>query len=56
MVMGYGGGASSQGHVGYVESVNGDGSFVVSEMNWGQWGVVDLRTITSRLGVLGFIY
>jgi len=39
-----------------VEEVRPDGSFVVSEMNWGRWGVVDLRTITSLKGVLGFIY
>ncbi len=57
MVMGAGaGGASGQGHVAYVESVRSDGSFVVSEMNWGGWGVVNYRTITSRSGVVGFIY
>ena len=63
MVMGYGvGGASaSSGHVAYVESVNANGSFVVSEMNWwgvagGGWGKVDYRTISSMSGILGFIY
>ena len=63
MVMGYGvGGASaSSGHVAYVESVNANGSFVISEMNWwgvagGGWGKVDYRTVTSMSGILGFIY
>ena len=63
MVMGYGvGGASaSSGHVAYVESVNANGSFVISEMNWwgvagGGWGKVDYRTVTSMAGILGFIY
>ena len=60
MVMGVSG-TSPQGHVAYVESVNADGSFVVSEMNWwgvagGGWGRVDYRTVTSMRGVLGFIY
>ncbi len=60
MVMGYSG-TSPQGHVGYVESVNPDGSFVVSEMNWwgvlgGGWNRVDYRRVTSMRGVLGFIY
>jgi len=55
MVMGVGP-WSPEGHVAYVEEVRPDGSFVVSEMNWGRWGVVDLRTITSLKGVLGFIY
>jgi surface antigen/LysM repeat protein len=46
------------GHVAYVESVNADGSFVVSEMNYGRWGVVDYRVIRSTAGqdILGFIY
>ena len=63
MVMGYGvGGASATaGHVAYVESVNANGSFVISEMNWwgvvgGGWGKVDYRTVTSMAGILGFIY
>ncbi len=52
---------SPQGHVAYVESVNPDGSFLVSEMNWwgvpgGGWNRVDYRTVTSMRGVLGFIY
>ena len=55
MVMGVGPWSPS-GHVAYVEEVRPDGSFVVSEMNWGRWGVVDLRTVTSLKGLLGFIY
>jgi surface antigen len=60
MVMGYSG-SSPQGHVAYVESVNPNGSFLVSEMNWwgvpgGGWGRVDYRTVTTMSGVLGFIY
>jgi surface antigen len=60
MVMGVSG-TSPQGHVGYVESVNANGSFVVSEMNWwgvpgGGWGRADYRTVSSMRGVLGFIY
>ena len=50
------------GHVAVVESVNPDGSFVVSEMNFygngGGWGRVDHRLISGAgLGlVTGFIY
>jgi len=60
MVMGISG-TSPQGHVAYVESVNPNGSFLVSEMNWwgvagGGWGRVDYRTVTSMRGILGFIY
>jgi surface antigen len=60
MVMGISG-TSPQGHVAYVESVNPNGSFLVSEMNWwglpgGGWNRVDYRTVTSMRGVLGFIY
>jgi surface antigen len=60
MVMGVSG-TSPQGHVAYVESVNPNGSFVVSEMNWwgvtgGGWNRVDYRTVTSMRGILGFIY
>ena len=61
MVMAAGGAAAPEGHVAYVESVNANGSFVVSEMNWwgvpgGGWGRVDYRTVTSMRGILGFIY
>jgi len=60
MVMGISS-TSPQGHVAYVESVNANGSFLVSEMNWwgvpgGGWGRVDYRTVTSMRDVLGFIY
>jgi surface antigen len=60
MVMGISG-SSPQGHVAYVEAVNADGSFTVSEMNWwgvpgGGWGRVDYRRVTSMAGVIGFIY
>ncbi len=60
MVMGYSG-TSPLGHVAYVESVNPNGLFLVSEMNWwgvpgGGWGRVDYRTVGSLSGVLGFIY
>ena len=49
------------GHVAYVERVNLDGSFVISEMNYhangGGWGHVDDRTILpSDPAVVGFIY
>ncbi len=49
---------SGYGHVAYVESVEKDGTFTVSEMNYGRWGVVDLRKINSYQGLdlLGFIY
>jgi LysM repeat protein len=47
------------GHVAYVESVNADGSYVVSEMNWMRFGVINERTIKpGQLGnkLVGFIY
>jgi len=45
------------GHVAYVESVNTDGSFVVSEMNWRAWDVIDTRTLTvSQVPLEVFIY
>ncbi|MDQ6711325.1 MAG: CHAP domain-containing protein [Candidatus Dormibacteraeota bacterium] len=62
MVMGAGmaGASAGAGHVAYVESVNANGSFVISEMNWygsgGGWGKVNYRTVTSMNGILGFIY
>jgi surface antigen len=48
---------SGLGHVAYVESVSGN-TFVVSEMNFTAWDVVDRRTITLGGGVpiVGFIY
>jgi LysM repeat protein len=48
---------SSFGHVAYVESVNGDGSWTVSEMNFRGWGIVDMRTIhPGGVPLIGFIY
>jgi surface antigen len=46
------------GHVAYVEKVNADGSFVVSEMNYKGFGEVDFRTVTpkDKIQVIGFIY
>jgi surface antigen len=50
------------GHVAYVESVNADGSFEISEMNYwyagsGGWGRVDHRPVGANdPSVLGFIY
>jgi LysM repeat protein len=50
------------GHVAYVDKVNPDGSFVISEMNYygngGGWGRVDHRTIThaDAWSITGYIY
>lgn len=45
------------GHVAYVESVNSDGSWVVSEMHHPFLGVVTTRTVTfSDTPVVGFIF
>ncbi len=45
------------GHVSYVEAVNPDGSWVVSEMNYSGWNVVDRRTVRrGQSPVVGFIY
>ncbi len=45
------------GHVAYVEKVNPDGSFVISEMNVRGLGVYDERTVTaSSIDLIGFIY
>jgi LysM repeat protein len=49
------------GHVAYVEHVNLDGTFTISEMNYradgGGWGRVDYRTINaSDQSIVGFIY
>ena len=42
----YQGGAGGYGHVGFVERVNSDGSFTISEANWGSaQGVFNSRTI-----------
>jgi surface antigen len=43
--------------VAFVDSVNADGSFVIQEMNYGAWGVVDQRTIQAGdPSIVGFIY
>ena len=48
---------SSWGHVAYVESVNSDGSYTVSEMNFVRWNVIDMRTIRpGGVPLIGFIY
>ncbi|MBV9099423.1 MAG: CHAP domain-containing protein [Candidatus Dormibacteraeota bacterium] len=49
------------GHVAYVEHVNPDGSFLISEMNFygngGGWGRIDRRTIPGNdASIMGFIY
>jgi surface antigen len=45
------------GHVAYVESVNGDGSWTVSEMNYVGWNIVSRRTIhPGQIPLVGFIY
>jgi N-acetylmuramoyl-L-alanine amidase len=45
------------GHVAYVEKVNADGTFEVSEMNYKQFGVVDFRTVNpKKVPLIGFIY
>lgn len=47
---------SSFGHVAYVESV-GPTSFVISEMNYSAWDVIDSRTVSiSDPAIIGFIY
>jgi surface antigen len=48
---------SGYGHVAYVESVNADGSWTVSEMNFIGWNRVSTRTIRpGQAPVVGFIY
>jgi surface antigen len=45
------------GHVAYVESVNKDGSWTVSEMNFVGWNVKSLRSIRpGQVPLVGFIY
>ena len=45
------------GHVAYVESVNPNGSFLVSDMNYPTWGKVTYRTVpASETGNYRFIY
>ncbi len=46
-----------QGHVAFVESVNADGSMVISEMNHDGWDKVDTRTIpASEADTYTYIY
>jgi hypothetical protein len=48
---------SRAGHVALVESVNDDGTFTVSEMNYEGYGVISTRTISDSYGaIMGFIY
>jgi surface antigen len=48
---------SGYGHVAYVESVNADGSWTVSEMNFVGWNRVSGRTIhPGQVPLIGFIY
>jgi len=48
---------SGYGHVAYVEAVNGDGSWLVSEMNFVGWDRVSSRTISpGQVPLVGFIY
>jgi hypothetical protein len=52
-----GNGYSYDGHVAFVDTVNADGSFVISEMNYDGWGVSDQRTVQAGdRGIVGFIY
>jgi surface antigen len=45
------------GHVAFVERVNPDGSWVVSEMNYKQFGEVDFRTVEpGKVPLIGFVY
>lgn len=47
---------SGWGHVGIVDSVNKDGSYNISEMNYAGFGKVSTRTLNSNSNVKGFIY
>jgi len=48
---------SGWGHVAYVEQVNSDGSWLVSEMNYKGWGIIDQRLIKpGSVPLIGFIY
>jgi surface antigen len=52
--------SAAYGHVAYVEKVFPDGSWMVSEMNYAGFGLVDFRTIkpsqTKQIQLIGFIY
>jgi surface antigen len=48
---------SAYGHVAYVEAVNADGSWYVSEMNFAGWNRVTTRTVRpGQVPLVGFIY
>jgi surface antigen len=48
---------SGWGHVAYVESIHGDGSWTVSEMNFVGWNIISSRTLRpGQAPVVGFIY
>ena len=48
---------SGWGHVAIVESVNADGSWLVSEMNFVGFGIVSQRTIKpGHVSLIGFVY
>jgi surface antigen len=48
---------SAYGHVAFVEAVYGDGSWLVSEMNFVGWNRVSSRTIRpGQVALVGFIY
>jgi surface antigen len=43
--------------VAFVDSVNANGSFVISEMNYDGWGRTDQRTVQAGdPSIVGFIY
>ncbi|MDQ6898519.1 MAG: LysM peptidoglycan-binding domain-containing protein [Candidatus Dormibacteraeota bacterium] len=48
------------GHVAFVEQVNEDGSFQISEMNYKGWNEIDTRLLSpadySKVHLIGFIY
>lgn len=45
------------GHVGYVEAVYSNGTFKISEMNYGGWGRTSTRVLSySAPQIMGFIY
>lgn len=48
---------SRWGHVGIVESVNGDGTITISEMNYAGFARISSRTISASYGAIkGYIY
>jgi surface antigen len=51
---GYGG--SAVGHIAYVESVNSNGSYYVSERNWNRNPNVTRRLVSAGVPGVGFIY